>query len=95
MASAIRKSSPSKRDRKLGARHPDSAVAPSHPASAVKNAVAALTKNGRENTTGPENRPAKIKGFAGAKDPAPGVAENAAEARVPPALPVPIASFTF
>lgn len=95
MASATRKTSPSKRDRKLGARHPDGGAARGQSASALKNSATGVAKNGRDDTTASENRPARVKGFSGGKDAAAGIADGAAESRVPPALPVPIASFTF
>jgi hypothetical protein len=82
MASATRKQNVRKRDRKSGAK---SGPRP----SAGKAIVTAVTKTVRDEVVVGENRSSKGRPAAVAAP------EIPSENRVPPALPVPIASFTF
>ena len=86
MASATRKQTVRKRDRKSsaksGTRH-----------AATKTVVTPVTKAAHDEATTGENRLMKSRAAGAGKEPA--AAESPSETRVPPALPVPIASFTF
>jgi hypothetical protein len=81
MASATRKQTVRKRDRKVTAK------------SGTKVAVTPTKVARDEAPTGGESRLAKSRVATHGKEPA--AMESSSEHKVPPALPVPIASFTF